>query len=48
MAVEGGVAVGTGDALLQLEEVQPAGKRAMDVASFLNGTPDFVGADLGM
>ena len=48
VAVEGGVAVGTGDALLQLEEVQPAGKRAMDVASFLNGTPDFVGADLGM
>ena len=47
VAADGGVAVGTGDGLLQLDEVQPAGKRAMDVASFLNGAPDFVGTDLG-
>ena len=41
------VAVGTGDGLLRLEMVQPAGKRAMDVASFLHGAPDFVGSTLG-
>ena len=42
-----GVAVGTGDGLLELLTVQPAGKRAMDVRSFLNGAPDFVGNTLG-
>ena len=41
------VAVGTGDGLLRLEMVQPAGKRAMDAASFLRGAPDFVGSTLG-
>jgi methionyl-tRNA formyltransferase len=41
-----GPAVGTGVGLLLLLAVQPAGKRAMDVRSFLNGAPDFVGAQL--
>jgi methionyl-tRNA formyltransferase len=38
--------VGAGDGLLLLAEVQPAGKRAMDGRSFLNGAPEFVGARL--
>ena len=41
-----GPAVGTGDGLLLLVEVQPAGKRAMAVRNFLNGAQDFVGAQL--
>lgn len=44
---DGGVAVGTGTDLLLLQEVQPAGKRAMDADSFRRGAPDFVGARLG-
>lgn len=47
LGLDGGVAVGTGDGLLVLRTVQPAGKRAMDIRSFLNGAPDFVGARLG-
>ncbi|MFZ1754168.1 MAG: methionyl-tRNA formyltransferase [Caldilineaceae bacterium] len=46
VAVSDGVAVGTGDGLLGLVTVQPAGKRAMDINSFLNGAPDFVGSRL--
>lgn len=42
-----GVAVGTGEGLLRLEMVQPAGKRAMDVQSFLNGASGFIGSRLG-
>lgn len=42
-----GVAVGTGDGLLLLHQVQPAGKRAMEMQSLLNGAPDFVGSVLG-
>ena len=42
-----GPAVGAGQDLLLLQDVQPAGKRMMDVQSFLNGTPDFVGSTLG-
>ncbi|MEZ4656655.1 MAG: hypothetical protein R2911_03715 [Caldilineaceae bacterium] len=42
-----GVAVGTGDGLLLLHQVQPAGKRAMDMQSLLNGAPDFVDTVLG-
>lgn len=42
-----GVAVGTGDGLLRLVTVQPAGKRQLDIRSFLNGAPDFVGSRLG-
>ncbi|MBI3960916.1 MAG: methionyl-tRNA formyltransferase [Chloroflexi bacterium] len=41
------VAIGTGNGLLELVTVQPAGKRAMDMHSFLNGAPDFVGSRLG-
>lgn len=41
-----GVAVGAGAGLLLLHTVQPAGKRALDVRSFLNGAPDFIGATL--
>lgn len=42
-----GPAVGTGAGLLRLLAVQPAGKRQMDLRSFLNGAPDFVGSQLG-
>lgn len=35
--------VSTGDGVLQLEEVQPAGKRAMQAADFLRGNPMQVG-----
>ncbi len=45
--VDGRVAVGTGDGLLALHEVQPAGKKRMTAATFLNGAPDFIGARLG-
>ena len=45
--VDGGVAVGTGDGLLVLHEVQPAGKRRMAAAAFLNGALDFIGSRLG-
>ncbi len=43
---EAGLAVGTGKGLLLLQTVQPAGKRAMDIKSFSNGAPDFVGSCL--
>lgn len=43
---ESGPAVGTGDGLLLLKEIQPAGKRRMDAADFVNGAPDFIGATL--
>jgi methionyl-tRNA formyltransferase len=42
-----GPAIGTGEDLLLLEAVQPAGKRTMEIRSFLNGAPDFVGSRLG-
>ncbi len=42
-----GIAVGTGEGLLVLEEVQPAGKRAMAIRDLLNGAPDFLGTRLG-
>jgi len=41
-----GIAVGTGAGLLLLRTVQPAGKRPLDVRSFLNGASDFIGATL--
>ncbi len=46
--VDGQVAVGTGDGLLALHEVQPAGKKRMTAAAFLNGVSDFVGSCLGV
>ncbi len=42
-----GPAVGTGEGLLLLEEIQPAGKKRMDARSFLNGAPEFIGSILG-
>ncbi len=45
--VEDHVAVGTGEGLLALQAVQPAGKRRMTAATFRNGAPDFVGSRLG-
>ncbi|NJN81053.1 MAG: methionyl-tRNA formyltransferase [Caldilineaceae bacterium] len=42
-----GVTVGTGEGLLELLEVQPAGKRRMDMGTFLNGAQDFIGQQLG-
>jgi methionyl-tRNA formyltransferase len=47
IATSQGPAVGTGEGLLLLHSVQPAGKRVLDIRSFLNGAPDFVGATLG-
>jgi methionyl-tRNA formyltransferase len=47
VATGSGPAVGTGDGLLVLRKVQPAGKRSMDIADFLNGAADFVGGSLG-
>jgi methionyl-tRNA formyltransferase len=47
LATPQGPAVGTGAGLLLLEQVQPAGKRAMEARSFVNGAPDFVGSLLG-
>jgi len=44
--VDGCPAIGTLEGVLVLEEVQPAGKKAMDAASFLNGHPNFVGQRL--
>ncbi len=41
-----GVAVGCGQGLLLLKEIQPAGKRPMPIKSFLNGTPDFLNSSL--
>jgi methionyl-tRNA formyltransferase len=41
-----GPAVGTGDGLLLLKMVQPAGKRPMEARAFLNGAPDFAGSTL--
>lgn len=40
------VAVGCGDGLLVLKEIQPAGKRPMSIKSFLNGAPKFTGSTL--
>jgi methionyl-tRNA formyltransferase len=46
VAAQPGLAVGTGEGLLLLRTVQPAGKRPMDARSFLNGARDFVGSRL--
>lgn len=44
---QAGPAVITGEGLLVLNTVQPAGKRSMQMQSFLNGNPNFVGSNLG-
>ncbi|MBN1287913.1 MAG: methionyl-tRNA formyltransferase [Anaerolineae bacterium] len=41
-----GIAVGTGDGLLVLEEIQLEGRTPTDAESFVNGYPDFVGGIL--
>lgn len=41
------IAVGTGDQLLVLRVVQPAGKKLLPVRDFVNGASDFIGASLG-
>jgi len=40
------VCVQCGTDILQLELVQPAGKKPMNISDFLNGNPDFIGAHL--
>ncbi len=47
VATPEGPAVGTGVGLLLLQQIQPAGKRAMAARDFLNGAPEFVGTQLG-
>lgn len=42
-----GLAVATGEGVLLLETVQPAGKRAMPAADFARGHRDFIGTVLG-
>ena len=44
---DAGPAVGTGEGLLLLRTVQPAGKRQMAARSFVHGAPAFVGSELG-
>lgn len=39
-------AIGTAEGVLVLDEIQPAGKKPMSGASFLNGNPNFVGSQL--
>lgn len=47
IAVDDGAAVTTGEGALRLEEVQPAGRRAMGIGPFLQGRQDFIGTRLG-
>lgn len=42
-----GIAVQTGSGLLRLKEIQPAGKKAMDIAQFLRGSSFPAGTVLG-
>jgi methionyl-tRNA formyltransferase len=42
-----GIAVATGGGALLLQEVQLAGRRAMDIQQFVRGRRDFVGSSLG-
>lgn len=44
--VDGQPAIGTPEGALALDEIQPAGKKPMSGASFLNGNQNFVGAQL--
>jgi methionyl-tRNA formyltransferase len=41
-----GIAVGTGDGLFVLKDVQLAGRKTMPVSEFVKGQADFVGAML--
>ncbi len=40
------IAVGTGEGLFVLKQVQPAGKKIMDIDAFLRGHQEFIGAQL--
>lgn len=40
------VLIQTGEGYVTLQEIQPEGKNNMDIKSFLNGNPDFIGAIL--
>jgi methionyl-tRNA formyltransferase len=44
---ERGIAVGTGRGLYMLKSIQMSGKAAMPISAFVNGRPDFIGAQLG-
>ena len=44
--IDGLPAIGTAEGALVLDEIQPAGKRPMPGASYLNGNPNFVGTNL--
>jgi methionyl-tRNA formyltransferase len=43
---QGGIAVGTGEGLLRLHQIQLAGRKAMSAEEFVRGQGDFVGARL--
>lgn len=45
--VDGDIAIGAGDGLYFPTELQLAGKQALDIADFVNGYRNFVGAQLG-
>ncbi len=47
-ASDGGAVVQTGEAALQLDMVQLAGKKKLPIADFLRGQPDFINAQLGI
>lgn len=47
LATGDGLAVGTGTTLLELLEIQPAGRRAIDAAAWRRGLRDLEGATLG-
>jgi methionyl-tRNA formyltransferase len=47
MNVNGRVLVLTSAGGIQLQELQLAGKKAMNIADFLRGHPDFIGSELG-
>lgn len=46
--VDGLPAIGTVDGALVLDEIQPAGKKSMPGASYLNGNPNFVGTNFSL
>jgi methionyl-tRNA formyltransferase len=47
VALDGGAGVVTGEGLLELREVQLAGKRATGIEAFLHGQQAFIGSSLG-
>lgn len=47
LALDGGLAVGTGQGLMELLEIQLAGKKPLSAAVFARGRRDLIGAHLG-